>query len=124
MTIKFHMYFNATSRLLLLCRHCRARNAADDSTSGNEDLFASDDEEFAAIASQIDASGDADGEVFNWGVWTNPESPDETSFEHFASQLTDSQLNGITHMDDVGKDEGVDESCPSPMRKCMQKLEL
>ena len=50
-------------------------------------------------------------------------SPDETSFEHYASQLTDSQLNGITGMDyDIIIKE--EDSSQSPMRKGMETLEL
>ena len=66
-------------------------------TSSHEDLFASDDEEFAEVASQMDVSvsQNQNGPI-NWGVWASQESSDENSFEHFASQLTDSQLNGNT----------------------------
>ena len=91
---------------------CRLKN-----TSIHEDIFVSDEEEFAAIASQMDVSGsgNTDGGVINWGGWTSPESSDETSFEHYASQLTDSQLNGITGMDyDIIIKE--EDSSQSPMR--------
>ena len=71
---------------------CRLRE-----TSSHEDLFASDDEEFAEVASQMDVSASQNHNgLMSWGVWTSQESSDENSFEHFASQLPDSQLNGIT----------------------------
>ena len=99
---------------------CRLKN-----TSSHEDIFASDEEEFAAIASQMDVSGsgNADDGFINWGGWTRHESSNETSFEHFASQLTDSQLNGITRLDDdiIIREENGEQS---PMRKCMETLEL
>ena len=97
-------------------------------TSIHEDLFASDDEEFAEVASQMDVSvsQNQNGPI-NWGVWASQESSDENSFEHFASQLTDSQLNGITEVD-VGDIQEVEQvgvtSVTSPVRKSMQTLEL
>jgi len=94
-------------------------------TSSNEDVFASDDEEFVAIASQMDVSGSGNAEdaFVHWGGWTSHESSDETSFEHFASQLTDSQLNGMTGIDDgvIIKEEGGEQS---PVRKGMLSLQL
>lgn len=55
------------------------------------------------------------------------ESFDDDSFEHFASQLTESQLNGITEVDvsDIHEVEQVGvTSVTSPVRKSMQTLEL
>ena len=92
--------------------------------SSEEDIFASDEEEFNAIASQMDVSGSGEGNdgFINWGGWTNLESSNEDSFEHFASQLTDAQLNGMTGMDDDSIK--VEDGGESPMRKCMETLEL
>ena len=97
-------------------------------TSSHEDLFASDDEEFSEVASQMDfsASQNQNGPT-SWGVWASQESSDEDSFEHFASQLTESQLNGITEVDasDIHEVEQVGvTSVTSPVRKSMQTLEL